>query len=88
MSLAQSLTDTVRELADAYQDYAVVLEVELRAKVAALATAQASNYGVGATEQYVTIATVDAAAEVIKARFNIKALETYRDYFMAALSRA
>jgi hypothetical protein len=69
----------------AYGDLAVCLEIELRAKVDAIRTANQSDLGVGATDQYTTISTVDAAVEVLKLKWEIRGLEAERDYLEFAI---
>lgn len=72
--------DEVRqELYPLVREYAVVLEAEKRARVAAIRTAQSSGFNIGATDQYVTMSTVDASVEVVNLRQEIAALEAERD---------
>lgn len=82
MSDISRLEDIVHSLANLYREYAVVLQVEANARVAAIRSARSNQFGVGATDQYVTLATVDATAEVTKLRWDIKALECERDFLM------
>lgn len=77
---ADQLRDVVMRLVDLYGEFAVCLEIEARARADAIRTAHQSQFGVGATDQYVTISTVDASAEVTKLRYEIRAAECLRDY--------
>lgn len=83
---ADRLEAVVADLCGLYAEYAICLEVESRAKVAALKMAQASELGVGATDNYTTISTHDAAMESLKLKWEIRAAECERDWLMFAIA--
>lgn len=81
----QLLADTVEELVGFYGELAVVLEVEMRARVSAINEARDWGMSGVATDNHVQVTVIDAAVETVKLRQDIKAAECRRDWLYFAI---